>query len=49
MLTKLKLIAIAGIVKLSAYPAAYAQANTTSAPVDHAGWVQIPGELIRPE
>lgn len=49
MLTKLKLIALAGALGLSAYPASFAQTNLTKTPSDNTGWVQIPGELIRPE
>ena len=49
MLGKLKLISCASLIGLSAYSIGYAQTNTSSAVVDHSNWVQIPGELIRPD
>lgn len=40
------LLAVSG---LSTYSIAQAQTDASQATLDHAGWVQIPGELIRPD
>jgi hypothetical protein len=45
MLQKLRLITCASLLGLSTY--AMAQERTVT--MDHPGWVQIPGELIRPD
>ncbi|WP_158821651.1 hypothetical protein [Granulicella sp. S156] len=49
MLKKVKLIYCAGLLGLSTYSMAYAQTIKSQAALVHPDWVQIPGELIRPE
>jgi hypothetical protein len=50
MLNTLKLITCAGILGLSVYPLAYAQAEVSKSLYDtHPDWVQVPGKLVRPE
>jgi hypothetical protein len=49
MLQKLKVITCAGLLGLTTYSIAQVQTNPSNATMDHPGWVQIPGELIRPD
>lgn len=49
MLQKLTLITCAGLLGLSTYSIAEPQTNSSNTVIDHAGWVQIPGELIHPD
>jgi hypothetical protein len=49
MLQKLKLIACAGLLGTIVYSIAPAQTKPSEGSLDHPGWVQIPGELIRPD
>jgi hypothetical protein len=49
MLKKVKLLYCAGLLGLSTYSIAYAQTPKSHAALAHPDWVQIPGEIIRPE
>jgi hypothetical protein len=49
MLQKLKLITCAGLLGLPMYSIAQVQTNIRNAITDHPDWVQIPGQLIRPD
>jgi hypothetical protein len=49
MLQKLKLITCAGLLGLPMYSIAQVQTNTRNAITDHPDWVQVPGQLIRPD